>query len=204
MLSMEDFDSNVTALQAANVEARRSAVDKLAQLRDLRAIGPLIIMLSDPDVSEDEEYEPSVSARACLALQQLGFPAIESLIPLLQDQRVIVRCLAARALGEIGHSRAVGSLIGCLRDEEPSVRQSAAGALGKVGDWQAIEPLLSAIHDPAKWVRWAAADALGRLRDPDTLLSLEQAAQLERDAEVAANLRYAISRIRTHWSMQRS
>ena len=54
---------------------------------------------------------------------------------------------AAKALGELGDTRAVPPLVDALDDSVAAVCVAAATALGEIGDRQAVEPLLSALDD---------------------------------------------------------
>lgn len=79
-----------------------------------------------------------------------------------------VRINAARALGEIGDSRAVIPLIAAL-DDETLVRDAAAKALYEIAGSSAVEPLLEALKDnresKSKKVIWI----LGKIGDPRTV-----------------------------------
>jgi HEAT repeat protein len=72
---------------------------------------------------------------------------------------------AARALGEIGDTRAVEPLIAALKDSNASGRKGAVAALGKIGDARAVEPLIAALADSHEVVQMLAADALGDIGD---------------------------------------
>jgi HEAT repeat protein len=61
-----------------------------------------------------------------------------------EDKDPILRCNAAKALGEIGDVRAVESLIFALEDRNVALRKAAAEALGKIGDVRADTPLWKA------------------------------------------------------------
>lgn len=75
------------------------------------------------------------------------------------------RSAAARALGEIGHERAVRSLIRVLAQrpdgDQSQVREAVARALGGAAHSHATEGLLVALRDKDKYVRLAAAESLG-------------------------------------------
>jgi HEAT repeat protein len=67
---------------------------------------------------------------------------------------------AAKALGEIGDTRAVEPLIAALKDRSVNRRLSAAEALGKIGDTRALAPLIVALDDDNYQVREHAEKAL--------------------------------------------
>ena len=92
----------------------------------------------------------------------------ETLCELLRDGADIHRCLAARALGEIGDPRAVGPLVAALLDEDGDVRADAAAALARQPDPEAGAQLLqNLLGDPVREVKLHAIDALAALRHPD-------------------------------------
>ena len=66
---------------------------------------------------------------------------------------------AAKALGELGDTRAVGPLTASLRDSHAHVSAEAAIALGKLGDTRAVEPLIGFLHSER-----ATAKALRELK----------------------------------------
>ena len=90
---------------------------------------------------------------------------VEGLIKALgYEKKRFVRVEAAKALGKIGDSRAVGPLISALSNNDYYVRWEAAKALGKIGDSRAVGPLISALSDSARIVREEAAVSLGVFR----------------------------------------
>jgi HEAT repeat protein len=167
-------------------KVREAAAWALGDVRDPRAVEPLVAALKDSDygvghaaakalvkigalaveplVGALKETQSLVRSSAAEALGQIGDPrAVEPLIAALSDSSgFFVRRLAARALGEIGDPRAVAPLIASLNDEEDSVRQAAAQALSRLGH-SAVEPLVAALADRDWNVRHAAAQALGGL-----------------------------------------
>ncbi len=118
---------------------------------------------------------------------------IDELIQQLNQDNIIARLHAAKALGEARDARAVSPLIAVLKDEkcgstaanalakigQPSVaplcatlkadnpvaRRNAAMALGKIKDSSAVEPLIAALNDDNPIVRRNAAKALGEIHD---------------------------------------
>jgi len=87
--------------------------------------------------------------------------AFEDVIHALHSSDEEVREEAARALGELGDTRAVEPLIALLRDENRYVRREAAKSLGKIGDERAIVPLIEALKDEDRYGREGAAEGLG-------------------------------------------
>ncbi len=69
--------------------------------------------------------------------------AAPGLMMLLDDNKAIVRCNAARALGVAKEKSAVQNLIQLLKDDDATVVNSAIVALGNIGESKAVEPLLA-------------------------------------------------------------
>jgi len=110
-----------------------------------------------------------VQKRAAEALGRLGEPAIDPLTHALMDKNLLTgggfdfRYMAAEALGNTRHAKALEPLTQALRDGDGEVRRHAAMALGKLGDARAKEPLTRALEDGNCKVRCEAAEALDEL-----------------------------------------
>jgi HEAT repeat protein len=76
--------------------------------------------------------------------------------------RTMVRCAAAKALGDAGVEMAVPQIIEVLDSQDPHLRRSAASALAKVGRKETIEPLMHKLSDASPEVVDAAARALSK------------------------------------------
>jgi HEAT repeat protein len=108
------------------------AIQALGEIRDTKAIEPLIKKLGDP--------LHEIWQAAAEALGKMGEPAVESLIQALKDEKWDVRTGAARSLGGIGDNKAVDPLIQALKDRNLTVRIHATEALVKIGE-PAVESL---------------------------------------------------------------
>jgi HEAT repeat protein len=98
-------------------------------------------------------------------LVKIGTAAVEPLLAVLDDPNPNVRSGAARALGKIGDTRALGSLIFRLRyDPDSEVRKSSVWAL-HMGRERSINPLIEALNDPDEWVRFGAVIVLSKFGD---------------------------------------
>lgn len=170
----------IAALGDKNRDTRRGAVDALrliakrwwpddasALASDSRAVGALIIALTD----EDEQ----VRKLAAEALGEIGDPgAVVPLIAVLRDGSRAERYLAASALEKINDPRALGPLIAALRYRDEDVRVMAYQALEKVDPkWPISEEAIrqipdfeSALKEPDRAIRKAAAWALTKITDP--------------------------------------
>lgn len=178
---------------------RKTAVTALGELRDHRAVEPLVDALSDkvagvqeaaaqalgkirsPQASFslrkllDSRHSWSVRMAAVEALGEIGDPeAIEPLVEIVQSgDSWRLRTTAIEALGKIKDPFAVEPLIAALDDRYASVRIAAVSALAEIGDLRALEPLITQFEHAKLWLlRKAAAEALGTLGDPRAVPSL--------------------------------
>ena len=132
------------------------AARALEELRDSRAIDPLIAALSDQD--------SKVRERAAELLGKMQDPrAIQPLIAALSDEEWLVRSKVNSALEKLA-DKAVDPLLAALANPNSLVREGAARALGNLSDPRAVEPLIAALKDEYD-VRKRAAYSLGRLGD---------------------------------------
>lgn len=136
----------IEALTHDDKNIRRCSAKVLGEIRDERAIEPLIVNLKDSNKWVRRETSG--------ALSKMGEPATDPLIHLLDDPDWKVRGAAAWALGRIGSKNAVEPLIkSLLEDENGFVRSGAVNALGNIGDKRAVEPLKKATEDESSYVR---------------------------------------------------
>jgi len=180
----------------------QDAAADLGQLRDGRAVEPLIAALQDSNaavrwaaakalgyLSDERAVQPLIEALddenkyvrqgAGEALQRLAPLAMRHLIAALRDSNYwFRRRKAAETLARIGEPR---SLIGALRHGDRHVRRSAAEALVQRGDSQAVEPLIGALQDEDHYVRRKAAEALGRIGDDRAVKPLIQVLRDDED-----------------------
>lgn len=154
------------ARREAFVRAEYAAERTLRELRDPRAVEPLIGLLSEQILS---------SLTAAELLIELADPrAVEPLISALRsaDEPVQLRGVAAHGLGRLGDSRALEPLIDALDfwiDDEDwrfDVRHAVVIALGDLGDLRAVDALAKTLQDDDEDIVDAAANALARLDDP--------------------------------------
>jgi HEAT repeat protein len=162
----------ISVLQHSDSDVRWKAAIALGEIRDPRAIGPLIRQLSDTD--------RFVKSRVAHALGMIGVPAVDPLIQALHDGDGNQRWAAAIALGGIRDSRAVEPLILALADKYENVRAEAAAALVAIGE-PAITPLIRFLKYSEGSVRIEVMTALGELHARDAIEPLVQ--MLERADE---------------------
>jgi HEAT repeat protein len=173
----------ILALEDKDPEVQYRAAEALGDIGDEKSISPLITAMSRSEFS-------GVRWKAAEALSKIGYPAVGSLITLLQFPSDDVRWQAAIVLGEIGNPDAVEPLITLMEDEDRYVRSRAAVALGLIGK-PAVNRLVEILSRGPVRARCGAAAALGRtknvdaiepliiaLTDPETEVRVEAAAAL--------------------------
>jgi protein-S-isoprenylcysteine O-methyltransferase Ste14 len=102
-------------------------------------------------------------SRIADALADIGGPATDSLIGLLDDPDPETRQQAARALGRVAPAKSAGPLLQRLSDENEDVQFWAIAALGKIRSEEAVGPLITVLQRRTKSTSRAAAVALGRI-----------------------------------------
>jgi HEAT repeat protein len=187
---LDDLIESLKGSQYYRVRAEVARV--LGELKDRRAVEPLIGALTDPVAM--------TRASAAAALGHIGDPrAIEQLLALLEDDQWDPRANAARALSRMDDPTVVPALLERLahsekatvrssiamalayrpapgvveallqaleEDDDPDVRKQAAIALGKQNDPRAILPLLKSLDDPSEEARDGASSALDAMGIP--------------------------------------
>ena len=104
---------------------REQAVFALGQIRDRRAVEPLISALKDADADVREQ--------AAFALGQIrDTAAVDALIVAVKDADTDVREQVVFALGQLRDPRAIDALTIALKDQNADVRKQAAFALGQL------------------------------------------------------------------------
>jgi HEAT repeat protein len=157
--------------EATESKWREFAAKALGEIKDTRALVPLIIALERDSAS-------SVRWRVAEALGKLGdIRAVDPLINALgKDPDPEVKGHAANAIGMFEDTRAIVPLITALKnDSSHYVQERAAEVLGEFGDHRAVAALITALekdsdlsedgHAAIK-LRGNAAVALGKIGDP--------------------------------------
>lgn len=172
LTAFETFDSEfmeencVDAFRRLGAPEAYDAMEGLAQRRDQPAI-EVLGKIGDDDACEmlhdyiSDESNPPLQKTVLKTLGEIGSP--ESTQPVanrLVAEDYEVRSQAARALGRIGDTRAVGPLGDVLAEEErDEVRAAAAWALVQIGTERALEEAAQYVDDRSFLVQSEAEKA---------------------------------------------
>jgi HEAT repeat protein len=178
---------------------RRDAVVALGQLRDSRAIEPLILALQDDDLEVrrlaalalsdigeksvipalnaafEANDNPDVFIAISIALSELG--VTDTLTSALVSESGYLRKSRVKALKRYEDGRAVKCLIEALTNAPDGQVYWIARALGELGDDRAIEPLVALLTHSSIDARTAAAESLGKLGNRTVMHALENVYQ---------------------------
>ncbi len=181
----DEVETQIRALGDEDSSIRAQACDALGELKDPRAVDPLILALQDRKFI--------VRSNAAYALGEIDdIRAVEPLIQALSDEENEVRGAAAEALGKIKDERAVEPLIQDLKDDDSSIRVNACDALGELKDPRAVDPLILALRDDDSKVHVCAEFSLGDIGSPsvDPLIQVLQ----DKNYRVRSGAAYALGR----------
>ena len=128
-------ESLIEALKNSDEDVRMYAAKGLGEIKDARAIKPLIEAL------RIQTRWGGAEGSAAQALTDIGEPAVEPLSLMLKDSDENVRLLATISLGDISDIRAVEPLIEALKDSNKKVQKAAASSLKKIGGEKAEKTL---------------------------------------------------------------
>ena len=133
----------------------------IAELRDARALGPLLETMRR---ARGEEKCPYVRAAGLLGDTR----AIPPLLGLMMSYGLCVTTVL-EALGRIGDPRALGPVLDALDDDRAEVRAAAIKALGAIGDPRTLDALRRCLERPG-------LDAESRLLAEDAIGDIERVA----------------------------
>jgi HEAT repeat protein len=207
----------IAALKDEDWAIREEAARLLGQLKDPRAVVPLVSLLRDQDRSVREAAMEALRAIGAPAVDALGSSLTESslavqeaasaILATIADERVltplllalkssdwIVRMHAAQALGRVKSADTVEVLIPLLQDKVKAVREEAATALAAVGD-AAIPCLVRALQHEDWLVRLHAVESLGKARSPHAVEPLLSVLFNDRDSAVREDAVRALGEI---------
>ena len=139
-----------------DVFVRQSAVSKLGELKDPRAVKPLIAAL--------QHWHPNIRFAAIDALGEIKDPrAAEPMLATLRNDIKVGLMATVNAIANIG-TQAIDPIIVALNDQNPNIRLAAVLVLGKMQDPRAVRPLIPMLKDQNTRVRLTAAESLDTLR----------------------------------------
>lgn len=174
------MDELLLALKNKNKDIRLGIIGALTEIKDPRAVPPLVKILKDEN--------PEIRWETAIALGEIGDEsAIEPLVQCLYDYDKYVRYGAAFSLARFGWKpandqekafyfvgmqewkaakaigkQAVPALSHILHDRDAGVRQKAIELLGEIGDRDAVPVLIKSLADENPEVRWKAVLASPR------------------------------------------
>jgi HEAT repeat protein len=119
-------------------QVRTFVIQVLGKIKDERVLDPLMAQL------RNEEFKDV----ATKALVEVGLPAVERLMAVLNDKDKNVRKHAVMALGEIGVKEAIEPLIDATKDEDWTVRLQAIAGLDLIGDERGKPAIKALMKDP--------------------------------------------------------
>ncbi len=172
----EMWEKLAAAADAANPEARATALRVIGELKDVRGLPLAIARAKDP--------MPSVRGGAAAALGLLGKKeGLDALTLLVHDKIPAVRSSAAVALGELETREVVPILKQALEDADPGVRGAAVDSLLRLDEpFPDVEPTVRRLmlaQDPGP--RSAVGKALARGRGRNRKAALAYLEQLIHD-----------------------
>lgn len=146
MLEKKDIKGLMKFLNTENWAVRRYAALGLGQIKDLRAVNPLIQSIKDNSAV--------VRAGVVTALGEIGDSRrVQPLIEVLtEDRNWRVRCAAATALGKIGDERALKPLVEASKNEDNELGERATVAIRKIKGLPAAPSLNLVIREEKDWV----------------------------------------------------
>jgi HEAT repeat protein len=158
----------INALSHNDWFVRCGVAEALGKLRDSRAVEPLVAAMGFEKPTEEvlrDAFKDHPSAAYGTSEAKLGAAFLYGNLALSGNQSA--QKAAAKALGEIGDSRAVAPLIAALNSGENDLQVTAADALGNLADSRAVDSLIELLLKEGikKELRIAVANALGQIGD---------------------------------------
>lgn len=151
------------AFKSGGWEDRLIALKGLAEIKEERAIFPIIDAAGDLDPSKPEDEEILEAVRRSL----VAYGPTGALIRAITDPTIKYRgkVIVAQVSGEVKDAEAVPGLVELLKTDLRDVRRASAWALGEIGGEEARRALTEALDDRDSHVRRLSAAALRRWQD---------------------------------------
>jgi len=182
------LDSLLRQLENPYVYDRIRAIDTLGNLKDPRAIQPLIEALKD-----SEHYAAEDAAKALAKYGPTAFPA---LIKAFDHPEPQVRVWAVGAVWMSGQAKQIlPELLSLLsRETTDYVRLGVIGVLGDFQDPSITKAVLPFLESPDAMMKMSAAQTLGKQKDPKAVPALVKELTDERPS-VVSNIHWALCNI---------
>jgi phycocyanobilin lyase subunit beta len=206
----DTLPSLISAIETADSSSKLlEAVQNLADTRLVGAVPTLIAALS--------YNNPGAAVAAVDGLIQIGEPAVNALVELLDEYNYTARAWAIRALAGIGDPRGLVTLLGAATaDFALSVRRAAARGLGtmqwqwfppdllEVAQAEALEALLFVAQHDDEWVvRYSAVVGLQSLAVAIASPSQEERSQIQTQLQqMTEQDKVGTVRARASWALQ--
>jgi HEAT repeat protein len=162
-------------LASDDVQARRRAGARLAELARQRPLGPLALHRLAALGAKESDVLVWRSVLGAVAADGTE-PSIRLACAGLSHPSPEVRRLACEHLAAHAQPGNAPALIPVLDDAHGSVVLAAVRAVGAAGDARAAEPLKRLLASPSEWLRLDVAVALARLGDPSGPAALDRLA----------------------------
>ena len=162
MQEKKDVNGLIKALSYKDADVRSAACRALRIIKDIRAVGPLLVLLKDPNESMRRE--------AIYALGELEDPRVaDALLPILADKSSFPA--TAHVLADLKDPRLYDHLVKALEDDD--LRGSAAWTMGGLGDPRAVKLLVPLLTHADLKTRQAVIYALFRFQSPEAIDQLK-------------------------------
>ncbi|MBI5838764.1 MAG: HEAT repeat domain-containing protein [Chloroflexi bacterium] len=209
------------------IEVRQAAARALGNTKHPEAVFFLMQAIRDAFWWYEREH---AAGDLLQAIENIGAPAVDSLIEALADREGTVRKFAATILGKIGDPRAIEELgmalydlhhevslaaaeslaqfgapvievmAEALRHPESAVREHAIIGLGKIQDARVAPLLIQMLKDPERIVQKQAIKSLGQLHDSRAEVALKEIASNRADREFSMLAKQMMENNKAHSS----
>lgn len=184
----ENVPSLIKMLDDESPEVKRAAVNALANIKDSRAVSPLIDRFK-------AETNLNLKMNIIIAMGELkSAVSVPTLKTLLKDPYPAFRNEAVRALGKINSPDTYKDIVAMLNDEAEGVRVITADVAGVLKLRSSVPLLVKNLKDPVAVVRRACARAIGQIGEISALPELEKLLQ-DKDQQVILTAKEAIEKI---------
>ena len=144
-----------------NSVVRKYAVEALGNIKDARAIEPLMAALKDRKTLV-REYANKALMQIIEGLKERQDD--KQLIGMLKYEGATTQMAVIDALGDIPKTRVAENLVPFLGDRDSYIRKNAAESLKKIGE-VAVVPLINALYNDDIQIRINSAMILGDIKD---------------------------------------